>query len=264
MNTLTALDIFRFTPKEFLLHTKTGALLTLSFFAILFIFLKQELPSVLHKPELKSEIIFENLYIQSVPIYIDVDILNLPCEIADLKFASKRGVKVKLSRYKLIKGPEGGIITIDEFKEDRGFEGTKKAYMEKEGCKIKGFFNLHLTVNTFYLGFGNADYVTRIYTENERKTGFNLAHKINKLHFSKEKNFEFYEKFYRAKGLRTLDGHTVKERKSVGEKNFGMNHNYFINLTPNSFDRSFSMKRLFQFTASHYQHIGMKSGIFFT
>ena len=87
---LKVLDFYRYTPTKFIEQTILGALISLAV-VIFGLWLSFHEWNVIFNDQLKSEIIFDNLYMPDLPIYMDISVFNVPCEIVDLRFTSKKG-----------------------------------------------------------------------------------------------------------------------------------------------------------------------------
>ena len=87
---------------------------------------------------------------KDLPIYIDIDILKMPCELMDIQFMSRRGSEHDLKRGHL--KSTGEITWMDR---ERSTEEIARAIDYNEGCRMIGTFNKHLIANQFYIVVGN-------------------------------------------------------------------------------------------------------------
>jgi hypothetical protein len=91
-----------------------------------------------------------------VQVNMDIDILDVPCEVVDLRFTAKQGSTHNLMRYHL-KNSRASNKTQEMYyyQGNRAFDELVTASKEGEGCKIKGEFHLHFLSNNFFVGYGN-------------------------------------------------------------------------------------------------------------
>jgi hypothetical protein len=123
---------------------------------------------------------------QDLQVYIDIDIVHLPCEIIDLRFVAHRNRAHTISRYHLT--PNGLV----EMTQDRDFDEVVRAMNKKQGCKVKGGFYKHFAMNTFYITLGNPMYVSHLLLERQG-VPMDFSHKINSLMLGETGSHKYYE-----------------------------------------------------------------------
>lgn len=109
---------------------------------------------------------------QDLLVYINIDLVNAPCEILDLRFVSRKGRDHSIIREHITKD---GFLP---FNDDREMKTIIKAFDEKEGCRIRGNFYKHFVMNNFVVSLGNPYILSNIMMERPGKV-FDLSHKIN-------------------------------------------------------------------------------------
>lgn len=122
---------------------------------------------------------------QDLMVTLDIDIFNVPCELIDLRFTSKKGRTHTVERYFLKKGVSYGIMKVQ-----RGVKDVANALRNDEGCKIKGTFYLHFLSNKFIIGFGNTPLLLQIAAEMQDKFVMDLSHRINHLSFGPDSQID--------------------------------------------------------------------------
>lgn len=260
---LYTIDFFRYTPTKFLEQTILGALLSLVTVGFSIYLVMHQVDTTLNN-DIKSEILFENLHMTDLRINLDVDLLEIPCDVVDLRFTSKRGRKHTLERYRIVKGHEN-VEKVDPRPMDKIRDDTELAHAlkTKEGCKIKGEFFMHFLSNNFYLGYGNPVLLNAANSKLDGSFLPSLNHRINLLTFGETVKSNSLKNKFGLTGLNTLKNHSVIENRKDG---FGgpFYHSYYIVAVPNVFDRMFGrILETFQYTASAYSKRNINSGITF-
>jgi hypothetical protein len=256
-----SLDFFRFTPAKFLEQTIFGALLSLALVSFSVYLIMHEANNFLNK-QVKSEILFENLHIQDLEMNIDVDLLNTPCDITDLRFTAKRGRTHTLRRYRILKDKKNKKHSIEVFNGPGTVDQVVESIKNEEGCKIHGTFYIHLLSNNIYLGFGNPILMSNAIRKLKNFTP-KLDHIIRKLTIGPEGVSNSMKRAFDLKGLNTLGDHKSMENRSDG---YGgpIYHSYFLTAVPNVFDRMFHrVLETFQYTASSYMKRSNNAAIVF-
>jgi hypothetical protein len=95
---IKSIDLFRYTPSKFLEQTVSGSLISIAV-VVFGIWLSLHEWNAVFNDELKSEVIFDNLHMQDLQVNVDVGVFNVPCEIVDLRFTSKKGKPHTVTRY---------------------------------------------------------------------------------------------------------------------------------------------------------------------
>lgn len=261
---LYSLDFFRFTPSKFLEQTVLGALISLATIGFSIYLIMHEIDTTLNN-DIKNEILFENLHMTDLRIYVDIDLLEVPCDILDLRFTSKRGRSHSLERYRIKKDTQGKeIVEKNPMGEVGNPKSVAEALKEKQGCKVEGEFFMHFLSNNFYLGYGNPVLLNAANSELKTENFIpNLNHRINSLMFGEVVRSNNLKSKFGLNGLDTLKNHTQIEDRKDG---FGgpYYHSYYIVAVPNVFDRVFGrILETFQYTASAYNQRNINSGITF-
>lgn len=234
---ITKFDFFRYTPVRLREQTVLGALLSLAVLLIAGSFVYNQIDRSFGDG-VKTELLFENLHITDIEVHIDVDLLNLPCELVDLRFTSKRGAAHSLQRS-ILRNPHEppSMHRVDPFYGDRDIETLLKAVERKEGCKISGEFHLHFISNNFFIGFGNQ---LLMHALSQKNPNFqpDLSHHINALTFGPNSSIQALEQKFDLSGFNTLGNSRQVEDRSDGFGG-GFYHSYFLIAVPNIFDRMF-------------------------
>lgn len=122
---------------------------------------------------------------QDIPVYLDVDIHNLPCEVLDLRFIAHRNRAHTISRFHLKE--EGPVEMTEERYIDEVFEAIEK----KQGCKIRGSFFKHFAMNSFYITLGNPALVTQIMMQRPSLV-FDMSHTVASLLLGETSSHQYY------------------------------------------------------------------------
>ena len=137
---------------------------------------------LLINPEVKSEIIFENLRMNDLQVYIDVDILKVPCEFVDLKFTAKKGRQHSVRRIHLFKDRrEGHLTEMTELREAKDLIGPLKS--GSDGCKVEGIFYMHFLSNLFNIEYGNHHLLAKTIKQAGGNIVLDLSHRVVSLKF---------------------------------------------------------------------------------
>lgn len=121
-------------------------------------------------------------------VYIDIDLINVPCEILDLRFVSRKGREHSIIRHHIT--PTGPVL-MDE---DRDIRHVLSALDNKQGCKIQGTFYKHFVMNSFYITLGNPPVLSRVIMERPGYM-FDLSHKINDFMLGDFNSRHYYERY---------------------------------------------------------------------
>lgn len=182
------MDFYRYTPAKFIEQTLFGALISLAV-VVFGLWLSFHEWNVIFNDELKSEIIFDNLYMPDLPIYMDISVFNVPCEIVDLRFTSKKGKDHSVQRYEesaesLAKSYNFSFGKV--FVESSDAAGVKEKMDKKIGCRIRGQFYMHFLSNHFHVGYGNLpllQQVSMMYQKAKTTLVMDLSHKVHQITF---------------------------------------------------------------------------------
>jgi Endoplasmic Reticulum-Golgi Intermediate Compartment (ERGIC) len=87
---IKSFDFYRYTPTKFLEQTISGAIISLCVVGF-GIWLAMHEWNVIFNDKLKSEMVFDNLHLSDLQVKMDITLLNVPCDIVDLRFTSKKG-----------------------------------------------------------------------------------------------------------------------------------------------------------------------------
>ena len=180
-------DLFRYTPSKFLENTVSGALMSLAVLAFGF-WLSMHEWNVVFNNELKSEVIFDNLHMQDLQVDIDISVFNVPCEIVDLRFTSKKGKQHTVTRWEedenTLRLPFGKRGTL--FQQGASAEEVATKVNNGLGCRVVGTFYMHFLANHFHVTFGNPQLLTQVNRIMKKtKTDFvmDLSHKVHHVSF---------------------------------------------------------------------------------
>lgn len=260
---LYSLDLFRFTPSKFLEQTVLGALISIATVAFSIYLIMHEVDLTLNN-DVKNEILFENLHMTDLRVQLDIDMIDIPCDVVDLRFTAKRGRAHSVERYRLRKDEQGEFVPEGSpMRKAQGIEEIVEAIKRKDGCKIKGEFYMHFLSNNIYLGYGNALLLSAATSRIDGPFVPSLNHRINSLTFGTKVRSEKLKEKFELKGLDTLGKHELVEDRKDG---FGgpYYHSYYVVAVPNIFDRMFGrILETFQYTASGYSRRNINSGVTF-
>lgn len=128
---------------------------------------------------------------QDLMVTMDIDVFNVPCELVDLRFTSKKGRTHTVERYFLKNGISAGVMTTQ-----RGVTEVADAMKQLEGCKIKGTFYLHFLSNQFIVGFGNAGLLSEVSRQLQKDFVMDLSHRINHLSFGPDNEIDRLSRYF--------------------------------------------------------------------
>lgn len=123
---------------------------------------------------------------QDLLVYLEVNVVHIPCEILDLRFVARKGTEHNVIRERLT--AEGEM----PFNSDRDLPEVLAAFDRREGCKIKGKFHKHFVLNSFVITLGNPPLLSRIIMERPGKP-FDLSHYIVDFMLGDVSNRKYYE-----------------------------------------------------------------------
>ena len=124
---------------------------------------------------------------QDIQVYIDIDMLRMPCDILDLRFVARRNREHSIERWHITKQ---GLV---EMTRERSIEEIIRALEAGEGCKIKGVFFKHFVSNNFFITVGNEQVAIRIQMMKGIQA-FDMSHKINSFMLGDSRSHEYYER----------------------------------------------------------------------
>lgn len=153
----------------------------------------------------------------------------MPCEIMEANFISRKGRNNYLVRHFLSAPDKNGNRTVNKYIAGmRNYDEILKAYKAGEGCKISGYFYVHLISQKFNVLFRNPQIIQQLNKDIEGGIVLDLTHKINDLRIGE--NIDIGESTiedYNLKGVNTLKNHFVEEDRSDGYK-YVFYHTYQI------------------------------------
>jgi len=127
---------------------------------------------------------------EDLEIYINIDVMNTPCELLDMRFTSIKGRKHTIERRVLTKentGPFGiPMEKTSEMLPGRTLEEISKAIDNGESCRIMGVFYLHFLSNNFHITYSNPMVLSRLVQMRGGNYVFQLSHIINSLFIGKQ------------------------------------------------------------------------------
>lgn len=173
MSSLYKLDLFRTLPTKMGQQTVLGSIITVIVLILSGYLMIYELSSSVGDT-IRSELVFNDLHMKDLLIYLDVDLFHLPCEILDMRFVSQPDRQHDLHKS-----------IIDKNGNDRVYEGQRdmdeimEGIRNGEGCKISGTFYKHFVFNEFVILVGNPFVLAELLSNNE--FNFDLSHRINNL-----------------------------------------------------------------------------------
>lgn len=188
MEKLKSIDMFKLMPTRMTEQTLSGSIFTVLVIAVSIYLLFFEM-NITFNEVIKSELAFTDLKMQDLQVNIDIDLLRVPCDIADIRFISRKGREHTIERLRIMK--DGGLKPLDQ--EQRTLEDVQDAMKNGEGCKIRGTFYKHFVVNAFYITFGNPQILALMMMQNPGFR-FDLSHKINSLYLGDSSRHESLER----------------------------------------------------------------------
>lgn len=128
--------------------------------------------------EVKSEIIFENLHVDSIPATLDIGVWELPCEIIDLQYRNNNKYDDKIAKYHVL---QSGEVSLMEKR--RPVNEVYDAYKKGEGCRFQGTIHLNFLANSFMIGFSNIRFLQYCIEKDGKTPALKFDHHINSLTF---------------------------------------------------------------------------------
>lgn len=126
---------------------------------------------------------------EDLQVSMDIDLLNVPCDLIDLRFVSKRGKDHSIKRFRMASdGSE-----IGELVAGRNIDEIEKSLRDKEYCKIRGTFYKHFVMNTFFITFSNPQMIAMLLMR-DNNFQFDLSHRINNLYLGAPWDHQHYER----------------------------------------------------------------------
>ena len=201
-----------------------------------------------------------------IQVNIDVDLYNLPCELLSIEIRNDLGLVVQNvqgnltkynlnSRHEIIGNKPYTLESLGRFGHDHDhiaqpdYELVKTQLKNKEGCKLKGEFDIDAVPGSFLIT-GKAFYTTIDRLKREGLDTTNLEHQINELYFGENlhKNKRGRINKFLFKNLQN----TLRNKKRVNDKNL-MVYQYYLKIVPAKYrflDGSESNK--YQYTANSF------------
>ena len=179
-----------------------------------------------------------------IPVNIDIDLYNLPCELVSMEIRNDLGLVVQtiegnLTKYNLntrqdvIGQKPYALENLGRFGHDHDhiaqpdYELVKTQLKNKEGCKLQGHFLIDAVPGSFIIS-GKAFYSTIDRLKREGLDTTNLEHKINDLYFGPSLNLRKRSRFYFFQ--KTLQN-TLKNKQRRNDKN-PMVYQYYLKIVP--------------------------------
>lgn len=207
---------------------------------------------------IRSELVFADLKMQDIQVTLSLDLIKVPCEVADVRFVSRKGREHTIKRYHL---PKSGVPA--EMTGERPIEEIEKGIRSGEGCRISGTFFKHFVMNNFYIGFGNPQLLSVLLMRNP-EFSFDLSHIIHTLLLGDTSKHDYYSQKYKIGGFNKLEKfENIEPNRPRGERTT-YKHTYFIQAIPTVFDGYFgSSAEIFQYTTSKYSKESPEDAIIF-
>ena len=198
---------------------------------------------------------------KNLRVYIDILFYQIPCSLIDLDISDFLGnIKEinELSKQPINKYGEeiSGLLNLN-FKEEklgnvsskqneRIYNFTKNAFLNENGCKMFGAFELRRVPGNFYFTVSHHKQTLERIDQNMNVT-FNLSHKINELSFGFESHVKYVKNNYKIGKLNPLDNIIKIDDKEA------LTHNYFLNIVPTEyFGKKNKTYNVFQFTGNYF------------
>jgi hypothetical protein len=181
-----------------------------------------------------------------VPVNIELDLYNLPCELLSIEIRNDLGLRVQniegnLTKYSInskneILGQKPYLLeNLGRFGHDHDhiaqpdYELVKNQLKNKEGCRLKGNFFVDAVPGSFIIS-GKAFYPTIERLRREGLDTANLEHRINHLFFGQSLS----KSELRFSILSTNLFNTLKDKIRRNEKN-QMVYQYYLKIVPVKF-----------------------------
>ena len=200
-----------------------------------------------------------------LPVYLDIDFYNLPCELLSMEIRNNLGLNVQNiegnltkyylnSKHEIINQKPYGLESLGRFGHDHDhiaqpdYELVKNQMRNKEGCKLKGTFFLDAVPGVFIIS-PKAFSPTIERLKREGLKNINVEHIINDLsfgeHIPRYKLFGFGYESYQLM-------HTLKHKKRINEK-FPMVYQYYLKIVPTKYKhyRGTSLEK-YQYTVNSF------------
>ena len=147
--------------------------------------------------EIRSELVFSNLQvapahqIKEVPIDLDIDLPNAPCELVDIRVLAARDSVFRVRKLHL--HPDN---TTQEYRDLMGDQRTVEQIGEDlargVGCRLLGTFSLLLFSEQFIVQIVPTPLLFLL--QQNLKTSIDYSHRINSLLVGESGNHEYYER----------------------------------------------------------------------
>ena len=200
-----------------------------------------------------------------LPVNLDIDFYNLPCELLSMEIKNDLGLNVQNiegnltkyvldSKHQIIGQKPYALESLGSFGHDHDhiaqpdYELVKTQIKNNEGCKLKGTFFLD-AVPGFFLISSRAFSPTIERLRREKLDKTNVEHIINNLYFGdkmhRRKLFRFGREAYHLM-------HTLKYKKRIDEK-IPKIYQYYLKIVPTKY-RYFSGETIdkYQYTANSF------------
>ena len=179
-----------------------------------------------------------------IPVNIEVDLYNLPCELLSIEIRNDLGLKVQniegnLTKYNIntnqqIIGQKPYLLeNLGRFGHDHDhiaqpdYELVKTQLKNKEGCRLKGQFFIDAVPGSFIIS-AKSFYPTIDRLKREGLDTTNLEHKIKELYFGQSLNDN---KYFRFSFFRSNLLNTLRNKKRINDKN-PMVYQYYLKVIP--------------------------------
>ena len=179
-----------------------------------------------------------------VPVNIDVDLYNLPCELLSVEIRNDLGhigqniegnlTKYNLNTYQEVVGQKQYLLeNLGRFGHDHDhiaqpdYELVKTQLKNKEGCRLKGQFFIDAVPGSFIIS-AKAFYPTLDRLKREGLDTTNLEHKIKDLYFGQSIKESRHSRFAFSKGGLV---NTLKNKQRRNDKS-PMVYQYYLKIVP--------------------------------
>ena len=147
--------------------------------------------------EIRSEMVFSNLQvfpaqqITEIPVQLDLDLLNAPCDLVDIRALTTRTSAFVLQKYHLYADNR-----TEEFQDTMGnlrsIEEMTQSLGQGVGCKVRGSFSLLLFSEQFIVQIVPSPVLDLL----RAKPGVRLdySHRINSLLVGEASSHAYYER----------------------------------------------------------------------
>ncbi len=205
--------------------------------------------------EIRSQLVFSNLQvgrphqISEIPIELDLDLPNAPCELVDLRALATRNSVFRVLKFHL--HPDN---RTEEFRELMGdqrlVEQIKTDLGRGVGCRLKGWFSLLLFSEQFLVQMVQGPLLFML--REDPSVYLDYSHRINSLLVGEVGSHEYYERYtplsskYQIDSFNKLGGHSTNDSQPAANASSPGRlqlHMYFLKVEVREAVRAYFLRR---------------------